>query len=286
MIADKILELLDLNKDMEGLNLDKLLDEMGEEFKYGVTRQVFTKKVTRPTLRLSSLGKCIRQQAYTVLDYPVPKLTPRAKMTFLFGDMIEALITCLAKSAGVNLHSEQKEVKFAGVTGHIDGIINDDTLFECKSMSQFGYEKFLREGISDDSGYISQCQSYMQALGLKQACLVAVNKNTGHIAEQLIYPDQTYLNMLENNVNIIKDLQNNRISLEDIGRIDPIDETFYRKKTGNKKLSWICSYCNYLEYCWGDNIITAFKNNKPIYYIKETLDRSKAPKGTKFTDNN
>jgi len=286
MIADKILELLDLNKDMEGLNLDKLLDEMGEEFKYGVTRQVFTKKVTRPTLRLSSLGKCIRQQAYTVLDYPVPKLNPRAKMTFLFGDMIEALITCLAKSAGVNLHSEQKEVKFAGVTGHIDGIINDDTLFECKSMSQFGYEKFLRVGISDDSGYISQCQSYMQALGLKQACLVAVNKNTGHIAEQIIYPDQTYLNMLENNVNIIKDLQNNRRSLEDIGRIDPIDETFYRKKTGNKKLSWICSYCNYLEYCWGDNIVIAFKNNKPIYYIKETLDRSKAPKGTKFTDNN
>ena len=282
MIADKILELLGEDKDI--IPIDSVLEEFQNEILHGVTRQVFEKRVSRPTLRLSSLGKCIKQQAFNVLDYPKKPLNARAKMTFLFGDVVEAIVVALAKSSGVNLHSEQKEVDFYGVKGHIDGIIDDDTLFECKSMSPFGYDRFIRNGIDNQGGYISQCQAYMHGLGLKQACLVVVNKATGHIAEQIIKPNQSYIDNLISNIDTISSLREGNITLDQLPRIDTIEETYYKKKTGNLKLDWRCSYCDYIDYCWKDEIVLAFKNGKPIYYVASSLNKDTLPKGTKITD--
>lgn len=46
------------------------------------------------------------------------------------------------------------------------------------------------------------------------------------------------------------------------------DEVFYRKNTGNKVLSTICSYCPYKHKCWGDN----------IQYLPQQQSQAKNPK--------
>lgn len=271
MIVDKIDKFLEQNKTTE-VNKE-LFDEYGKETWHAFERQFLQEKVDRPSLRLSSLGKCVKQQAFIVSGTEKDDdITPRNKRTFYFGDIAEVMVVSLAKYAGVNLHSEQKKVKMAGVVGHIDGIVTDDEgddiLFECKSMSDFAFQRFKKTGIDDSWGYVSQMNAYMEGLGLEYAVIVGYNKNNGHLHEEVIMKDPAVIARLASNVGLIKNLEGGVLALEDVPRkYEEEDETYYRKKTGNKKLPIQCSYCSYRKSCWSD-IRTVIKAGKPVYYTE------------------
>lgn len=266
MIKEKIYELLGLNEDLP--IPEEVFKEFADAVIYGLQRQIFTEREERSTLRLSQIGKCLRQQYYSIMGYEAEPLNPRAKMTFLFGDIIEAVIVALAKASGVELVDQQREVNIDGVKGHIDGIVKDDGnlyLFECKSMSDASFKQLLNKGLTDDFGYLTQCNVYMHALGLNKAFLVAVNKNTGHIAEVEIEKDENIIKDVENNIKILRYcLKHNKLPER---KYTPVDEIRYRKKTGRKILPFNCAYCGYKLHCW-DNLIQDFNNNKPIWVVE------------------
>jgi len=146
MIVDRICAYLNEPKQMR---LD-VLANVGELAQYSFARQFGNKEESERTLRLSSIGQCLRKQAYNVLGFPVngKEIDPRAKMVFFQGDMAEMAIIQLALVAGCNIKScglNQKDVVIDGVVGHPDGILETDLenyLVEVKSMSSYSFADF------------------------------------------------------------------------------------------------------------------------------------------------
>jgi len=267
MIKEKIYEMLGIDEDLP--MPEDIFNQFSNSILYGLQRQVFAKRKDDGGLRLSQIGKCLRQQYFMAKKYPAEKLQPRAKMTFLFGDIVEAIVVALIKSSGINLHSEQKEVCLDEIKGHIDGIItinNKDYLFECKSMSDGNFKKLEAVGLSDDFGYLSQTNSYMHCLNIDKCLLIAVNKNTGHIAEVEINKSEEIVSRIKNDINILKkSLKNNKLPPR---KYEPVLEKSKGGHTGRMILPIPCSYCAYKNFCW-ENLQQDFNNNKPIWIVKE-----------------
>ena len=197
MIVDKINEYLS-RKD---LTLDEaMLTEISELSAWSFKRQFMESRTTERKVRFSNAGKCPRALAYMIHDYPHngKEMDSRSLLAFWYGDMAEMIVTNLAKHAGVPLKhtgKDQLELELAlpsgqVIKGHPDGVVGD-YLFECKSMTSFSFEDFERGKI--DRGYLVQVNLNMLALHLEKCVIVAFNKNSNVLAEQIVSLDETLL---------------------------------------------------------------------------------------------
>jgi len=246
MVVDKINKFLS-SKDFT-LN-ESIKYEVEKLSGYSFQRQFMqdNEKSPEKTLRLSSAGKCPRQQAYKYHGYePAGKeIDSRAKIIFWVGDLIELTVVELARLAGVPLFAtgfRQLTVEFSVddtiIKGHPDGIILDKsgtTLLEVKSMSDYGFKNF-EKGIIDD-GYIAQANTYMSVLDIKQTVFVAINKNNSVIEEKIVKRDdkivKNIINNFRNIINTTKDDLPPRA-------FEPGKKDFY---------PWNCLYCPYWKHC-------------------------------------
>ena len=263
MIVEKIEALLGKGKGLVGL------EKFTEDIEWALRKQLDRGEEELGKLRLSNLGQCPRKIAYSIIGAEKEPLTPRARMTFLFGDIIEAVTVVLIKSAGINLHSQQKEVEFDGVTGHIDGIVEIDGenfLFECKSMSDYSFKDLKRNGLDNTWGYLTQANVYMEALGLDKAILVAVNKNTGHFTEVLLPKNKHIINEAKETIQLVRNFEKTR-NLPP-RKYDFVPEVYRRKETGRYVLPVQCSYCAYVKTCWEGRYEVEIKGGKPKLYRK------------------
>lgn len=216
---------------------------------------------------LSQVGKpfCILH-AEKLNWKPLPK-TPSFKLKMTYGDMTEVLAVAILKAAGVNifainqrtvLHTEEGELN-----GEFDIIIQDEagqlTLWDIKSASRYAFDsKFksyeaLKE--TDSFGYVSQLFGYTRAERAKYHDLeaggwIVINKETGDIkicpanpADENLYYDK-----------IVDTIKRYKTADKDNFKRDfsDVEETFYKKLTGNRKLAITCSYCDYKYTCWPD----------------------------------
>lgn len=98
MIKDKIYKFLNLNED--SVIPEEVLSQFTSSITYGLQRQMFDEKSAKGSLRLSVAGKCSRQVYYSLTRYDEARpLEPRTKITFLFGDISEAIVVALAKAS-------------------------------------------------------------------------------------------------------------------------------------------------------------------------------------------
>lgn len=239
MIIDKIQSYL--NNPAE-VKVD-LLAEVGNLSMRSFERQFGTKEETERKLRLSSIGRCLRQQAYNILGFEVngKEIDPRAKMVFFQGDMAEMAIVELAKLAGCNIkHSdlEQQEVTINGVTGHPDGVLEtalENYLVEVKSMSSYSFADF--ESGEIDEGYLYQINAYLYALKLNKCIVIALNKDAGVMCERII----------EANADIQKQILLNILALKLVTK-ENLPEAKYQP---NEKgiYPWNCLYCGWWKTC-------------------------------------
>lgn len=237
MIVDKINAFLTDS----GKTLDEVvLADVAILARHSFQRQFGIREEHPITMRLSSLGKCMRQQAYRLLGFEEngKEIDARAKMVFFMGDLTELAIVQLARAAGCNITDfgmNQKTVEIEGIQGHPDGIIDGDTLLEVKSMSSFSFQAFQDQQI--DEGYRYQCNAYMHALGLSQTCIVGLNKDAGVLHEWIINKDQT----------IVDDI------IRRIGELRAVtrDSLPRQPYSPNEKgfLPWQCLYCGFWKTC-------------------------------------
>lgn len=216
----------------------------------GFNRQFIdnSKKDREGYISISGIGSCPRKQAYSYHKYPEngKEIDARGMITFWNGDMAEMCVTQLAVLAGVpikNIGTDQKTVTYRfmngnkeySISGHPDGTIGDDVLFECKSMTSYGFEKFEKCDI--DETYMTQINVYMVALGINKCCIVAFCKETGCLAEKIINADVKYVKEAMENIIAIKEstkeyLPKARYTFDDKG--------FY---------PWQCTYCGFWGTC-------------------------------------
>lgn len=240
MIVEKINTYLN----SEGKSLDEaILSDIANLAKWSFQRQFGAREDKSGTLRLSSIGRCIRQQAYTILNFDQAGKTidARAKMVFFQGDMTELAIVALAKAAGCDVSAtgdKQSSVEIDGVIGHPDGLLKDSGktyLLEVKSMSSFSFKEFERGAIDD--GYRFQCNAYMHALGLSQCVIVALNKDAGVLFEQMINIDPIIIKKILGRIDILKNVTKETLPERPY---HPNDRGFY---------PWQCRYCAFYETC-------------------------------------
>lgn len=204
-------------------------------------------KEREPYLRLSAIGKPIRQQWYDLKGFKGKPLGPEVKMKFLFGDILEELLLFLAKEAGHTVERTQEKVELDDVPGSIDAII-DGVLVDTKSASTFSWKKFKEGRLKEDDpfGYRFQLSSYSKALGGFDGAFLVIDKTLGKLCLDRYSKEE--LTALDPSARIKE--------VREALKSDVPPERCYEDeedgKSGNRKLGTGCSYCSHVLECWKD----------------------------------
>jgi hypothetical protein len=205
-------------------------------------------------------------------------------MRNLFGDLVEQLAIIVMKSAGVNIESEQKRIKFKAtdnteISGSLDVEI-DGKVWDIKSASpwsftnKFGENGGFHEVASNDTfGYTSQ--GYVYAEGTKKPFggWIVINKSTGEwVVTETPIADDEYKDKA------LTDARKNAKAIEDDKEFERCyedeEESFRKQKTGNRVLNSTCGFCPYKFPCWGENLQllpqqqSQAKNPKWVWYTE------------------
>jgi hypothetical protein len=224
--------------------IEKFSDKLVSVF---VTRFADYAEERKPTLRLSNIGKPLRQLWYQLKGYEGEALPAAAKMKFLYGDVLEELLLFLAVEAGHTVERLQQEVRVDGIKGHIDAVI-DGVLVDCKSCSSFSFKKFESKSLVDDDpfGYVAQLSGYSIALGGIDAAFWAVDKVLGHMCLCRFSKEEL------SEYDVSGRIEAARESLKSDDPPARCYEDIAEGKSGNRRLGIGCSYCPYKFECWKD----------------------------------
>ena len=251
----------------------------------GLVRQLEQGR-TSNHLRLSQSGACTRRLVYQAKHYERSGhgIDAASIMNFAMGDTTEVmlvialaevlrknkmgrLLNVLNNQIEVNLELEIDEQRTAHIPGHPDGIIEliDDngepyrSLLEIKSMSDYGYKKFWKEGLPKYDMYYSQIQAYMHCLGLKQAYVLAYGKNTGS-KDALIREGDTEIRQMpaihgiwvDYDPDAVWQIKERFLTAILAGHPDDVPRPYQpdtAKKTAGR-LRFPCDWCPYWRHCW------------------------------------
>lgn len=263
---------------------EELIEEFGELCKDALRKQ-FTPRETGFKLRVSQIGKSLRQQQCELLECEKDEEEPyNTILKFLYGDVAEAILMVLMKAAGVKIEDEQKAVKLdiGGVEleGTYDVKINGK-IYDIKTASPFAYDNKFSKGFDyvdqvDNFGYVTQLYLYAEAEKCDVGGWIVMNKVNGEL--QVVEPpmaDNRYkvkhLKLAESNIKALLATT----SMADVATdIPSIPELFYKKPTGRRVLDSRFTYFPYKKILWGDKV--QHKANpaskakvKPMkYYVK------------------
>ena len=265
-------------------NLDKLVEdvygvlegkslvdpEMFDKYRLLVGDAVIGRLVTedrKPNLRMSNLGKPLRQLWYELNGYQGEKLTGQTLLKFSYGHLVESLCIILAEASGHKVERLQEEIEVDGVKGHIDCVI-DGVLVDVKSCSSYSFNKFKYGKVFDDDpfGYVAQLSGYAHALGLP-AAWIAIDKVSGEICI-LDLPKEKI-----DGYDVRSRISTVRQAIASEGPPERCYEDEADGRSGNRKLSIGCSYCQFKFHCWKDanegrGLQTYYYSTGPRYLSK------------------
>ncbi len=218
-------------------------------------------------LRMSGIGKPMRQQYNAYHGVPGEELEGATYIKFFYGHLIEAMLVALARASGHSVQDQQKEVEVGGIKGHIDGVF-DGVLIDVKSASTKAFKKFDRGELHKDDpfGYIAQIKGYGHALGHTKFGWLVLDKTTGQLCT-LMYDtedkDAPYAEAIaydiEEHIETVK---------KSMGSDEPPPLCYPDEpagKSGNRKLAMGCAFCPYKHHCWKD--LRAFKYANYTEYL-------------------
>lgn len=231
-------------------------------------------------LRPSNLSQPCERKLWYTINSPddAEPLGPKAKLKFLYGDIIEALILFLSAEAGHEVEGCQDQVEISGVKGRRDAII-DGHLVDVKSANSRSFRKFS-DGLTDDTdgfGYRGQLRFYLKAsendpkVRVKdKAAFLAVDKELGGLALDWHDQDDTDWEAL---------IASKRAMLDASSPPDRAFEDVPEGKSGNMKLPFQCAYCPFKKKCWPD-LRTFLYARGPVYLTTVVTE----PKVAEITD--
>jgi hypothetical protein len=229
--------------------------------------------------------KCARAKAFVKFSPELAApITLKQTMTFMMGDIYEAVAVLMARSAGVDLrHTGAAQLTLDTMLGkgHPDGIVCDEVgapveLLEVKSMADYGFRLFQRGEWSDDWGYVSQASAYAVAAheaGLILAPryrVVAVNKLTLEIDDKVFDADMAALG-----VRVVS-----RMRVTNAGTLGDIERPFepkysYKDGATEMELPVTCAYCDFKAPCWatdGFTIKTEKRGQRTVTLLEGASD--------------
>jgi len=276
----------DIYKLMKDKNSAKGVDPQAEIEKFGESMKDLMKKEFLPgertyggggNLRLSAVGKPDLQQWYSARKYGGEPINSPTLIKFMYGHMIEEFVLLLTRLAGHEVTDEQKEVKVGGVTGHMDCKING-TVVDVKSTTSYGMKKFKDGTLATDDafGYVDQIKAYAHAEGDRKWAWLAMDKGSGALAVLEYDLDDTDHPMYEYYKGDIEErIAHVKKSVEQEDRPALCSSPVPDGKSGNLKLSTMCSYCKYKKHCYPD--LRAFVYSTGPKYLTQVANLPKVP---------
>ena len=264
---------------------DKLVEEFGEACKESLRKQFSEERREKFQVRMSNVGRPLRQLQMEAQNVKGEGQPYNVKMRNTFGDLIEALAMFVLKSSGVEIEDEQKKVKYKFNDSEIEGRLDvkiDQKVWDIKSASPYSFEKKFGEAggfeeiaKEDAFGYIPQGYLYSESEKVPFGGWIVINKSTGEwlVCEVPLADDQYKKDALElanKNTKAIK----SKIPFKRC--YNDIEETFRTKKTGNKVLGTVCSFCPYKLPCWGSK----------LQLLQQQQSQGKNPKWVWYTEVN
>jgi len=223
----------------------EICDRVGKNIGQHLFNAVYEERKLRTSLRLSQIGKPLRQIWYSSKGIQGEELDGPTYIKFLYGNILEELLIGFSELAGHTVTESQKELSVSGVKGHQDARV-DGVLVDFKSASNFSFNKFnineLRK--KDPFGYIDQLTAYAQDKKDKAAAWVVINKQTGEIAV-------AHLHEME-----MPDVSQKIKKVKNVVERDTPPPRCYNDipdgSSGNRRLDFGCVYCVYKLHCWSD----------------------------------
>jgi hypothetical protein len=263
--------MIDTKEISDGVDVDKIIDDFGENVKKILKNNITEHEFDRRKLRMSNIGKQDRQLWYSYNGYEGEKLMPHTRIKFLYGHLIEEMVLALAKLSGHTVTDEQKKAEVDGIKGSMDCKI-DGILTDVKSSSPYGFKKF-KDGslINDDPfGYVDQIKGYAHSEGETKFGWLVMDKTNGHLTYLKYDMDdesQWYWTKL-NLFSVDERIKHIRKTVKSETPPKRCYEPVADGKSGNMKLGVGCSYCAYKHECWGDDLRTFIYANGPRYLVK------------------
>jgi len=264
---------------------DKLVEEFGEACKESLRKQFSEERREKFKVRMSNVGRPLCQLQMEAQNVKGEGQPYNVKMRNTFGDLIEALAMFVLKSSGVEIEDEQKKVKYKFNGSEIEGRLDvkiDQKVWDIKSASPYSFEKKFGEAggfeeiaKEDAFGYIPQGYLYSESEKVPFGGWIVINKSTGEwtVCETPLADDQYKKDALElanKNTKAIKSKIPFKRCYTDI------EETFRTKKTSNKVLGTVCSFCPYKLPCWGSK----------LQLLQQQQSQGKNPKWVWYTEVN
>lgn len=164
--------------------------------------------------RMSESGYCPRALSAMKLEYTGDEIPTWLETAAREGEWHEQRIKMmLAEEEHWFMDNEQKEVILEypnfNLVGHIDGMVikspeycsPDDLdkdgdgiwyLLEIKSMSQFQFDRWMREGFEGFFEYKAQLACYLFATELTHAMYIVKNRSSGYLQQQFLNRDSSF----------------------------------------------------------------------------------------------
>ena len=191
----------------------------------------------RSMFGLSQVGDCARKLTYIALGYTPEPIPARTIRIFALGNKGEDILADEIVKRGHVLTGQQREVEILKIYGHIDGIIDDSFLWECKTANSRSFRK-NKSGIKKNSPqYYDQITLYIyglqkQGLDITSCFFTILNKDTSEVYQEVIPYDKDHILTLIDKISFIQ------------GHIDkkelcPVPEG----------LTWQCGYCQFAHLC-------------------------------------
>ena len=262
----------------DGVDVEEEIDKFGEAMK-DIMRKEFLPGGRRDgrKLRLSSVGKNDLIQWFAYNGYRGERIKPHTLIKFMYGHMIEEMLLFLVRLTGHDVTDEQKEVSVGGVKGHmdckIDGIVTD-----VKSTTKYGLMKF-KDGTlaaNDDFGYVDQIKAYAHAEGDRKWAWLAMDRDSGKLAVLQYDLDNTSDPMHEHFSGDIEErIEHVKKSVKQEDRPAPCSTPVPDGRSGNVKLSTMCSYCRYKKHCYPE--LRAFAYSTGPKFLTEVNNPPRVP---------
>jgi CRISPR/Cas system-associated exonuclease Cas4 (RecB family) len=200
------------------------------------------KHENRTYLGASQIGRiCNREIWYEFTGAESEPLDTQLLLTFEVGRRLETMILDLMEQAHIDLERPSKEnhglflqSHIKQLQGHMDGVINGDTVLEIKTAKHSSFQKFASFGLKEWSmPYYSQLQTYMGMSGLKQGLMVAFDKDLSTMHSEMVYFDEPHYEYL-------------CLKAESI--IDAIDPP---ERINKSPIYYVCARCKFKKICHG-----------------------------------
>ena len=280
-LVDDIYALMENRNSAHGVNPEEEIEKFGEAMKELMKKEFLPSKkgYDGRKLRLSSIGKPDLQQWYSYNGWVGEKLQSHTLIKFMYGNLIEEFLLFLVRMSGHEVTDEQKQVSVGGIKGHMDCKI-DGTVVDIKSTSPYGLKKF-KEGtlaLSDDFGYVDQLKAYAHAEGKRKFAWLAMDKQNGNLAllqydlDNKSHPAyEHYSGDIEERITQVKKSVKHEERPSPCLPLPLVPDG----RSGNIKLSTMCSYCRYKKHCYPE--VRAFAYSTGPRFLTKVKNKPKVP---------